>query len=396
MRRTAGIAAACAIVTALGTACGGSDPGGEGAAATYRIGVLIPLTGPTADNGDRFKRGVDLAVEKINASDLLGGAKIEPVYADNQADPAVTVSAFNQLVTVKKVPAALTSYSGPTLAIAPIAERDKVVLLNFGASTPALAGASDYLFNAIPLVTDQAKATLHYAVQEQGLKRIALYYTSDDLGKGIQKRFDELVTAAGGTPAGSVAFDPKETEYRTTLSRIRSLHPDGVFITGSGNQTGNIISQATGMGLDPVWMGTSGFSHEATIKIGGKAVEGGFYGTSSVLNPDTGEEYPQTKEFDAMYRERFGDGPIDYLVYSSYECTELFATAVKTLRDEHRKVTGENLRAALSELKDFHSVLGPLGFLPDNTVAVALQVNVVKDGKFTVTKTYSAADVAKW
>lgn len=397
MRRTVGLAVACSIIIAVGSACGGSRSGGDnGKAETYRFGVLIPLTGPTAANGERFKRGVDLAVERINSSGTLGGAKIEAVYADNQADPAVTVSAFNQLVTVKKVPAALTSYSGPTLAIAPIAERDKVTLINFGASTPELAGASSYLFNAIPLVSDQAKATLHYAVGEKGLHRIALYYTSNELGKGIEKRFDDLVSQAGGTVVGTVAFDPKETEYRSTLSRVASLHPDGVFVTGSGNQTGNIISQATGMGLHPVWMGTSGFSHEATINIGGAAVEGGFYATSSVIDPTTGDEYPETKAFDQMYHARFGDDAIDYTIYSSYESTELFAAAVKAVVAQHKSVTGATLRTALNNLTGFHSVLGPLAFQPDGTIAVPLQVNVVKDGSFTPEKTYTVDEVEKW
>lgn len=394
VRRSCSLAVAAAILVAL-VACGSSATSTSSQSGkTYKFGVLAPLTGSNATNGATSKKGIDLAVTQINNSNLLIGAKIEAVYADNQADPTVTVSAFNQLVTIDKVPLSLTSYSGPTLAIAPIAERNKVALINIGAVTPSLAGASSYLFNAVPLITLQARAVLNYAVKTKSYKKIALYYSSDDLGKGTEADFAKYVSAAGGTYVGGVAFDPKSTEYRLTLAKLQTLGPDAVYITSTATQTGNIIAQAAGSNFKPIWMGYQSFSHEATLRVGGKDAEGGLYATTSITDPAIGKEYPETKAFEDAFTATYGAGIPDYTSYTAYESVEIYGHALANLIKQNKGITGANFKSALSALK-MTSVLGPVQFQQDGTVLVPLQIKTVQNGAFVGVKTYTVADLKK-
>lgn len=385
------------VLPVLLAACGNGGGSGDDADGTvYKFGVLAPLTGPDAVNGATQKKGVDLAIEHVNASNLLHGGKLEAIFADNQADPTVTVSAFNQLIRVNKVPVSLTSYSGPTLAIAPIAERTRTPLINIGAVTPELADASHYLFNAVPLVSEQALAATNYAVHERDAHRIALYYSSNDLGKGTEKLFESLVDKAGGTFVGSVAFDPKSTEYRATLSKLSSLHPDAVFVTSTANQTGNIIHQAASQGFHTIWMGYQSFGHKATLEVGGADAEGGLYTTTSTIDPTTHTTYPATEEFESEFHKKYGDSEaIDYTVYSNYQAVQLLAHAIAGLVEQHKKVDGENLRQALMATTDFSSVLGPLSFHTDGTVLVPLAIREIRDGTFVDAKIYTVDDLKK-
>ncbi|MCK4458341.1 MAG: ABC transporter substrate-binding protein [Methanosarcinales archaeon] len=112
-----------------------------------RIGAILPLTGEAAEYGEDAKLGIDLAVEEINAAGGINGKRIQVVYEDSQATPSQGVSAIQKLTTVDKVPVIIGAMaSSVTLAIAPIAEENKVVLLSPASSAPQITEAGDYIF----------------------------------------------------------------------------------------------------------------------------------------------------------------------------------------------------------------------------------------------------------
>lgn len=118
------------------------------------VGAILPLTGDAGSYGVGLKRGMDLALDAINLNDGIKGRDLIIAYEDSQADPAKAVSAFNKLRSVDGVPMVLGAmFSAGTLAIAPIAERSKTVLLSPTASAVELTDAGDYIFRitAVPL-----------------------------------------------------------------------------------------------------------------------------------------------------------------------------------------------------------------------------------------------------
>src|SRR5437016_125233 len=78
------------------------------AASKVRIGVLLPLSGPVAVNGQNTRRGYDLAIEDINKAGgikSLGGAEIELVYGDHQGKQDVAIGETERLIEREKVAA---------------------------------------------------------------------------------------------------------------------------------------------------------------------------------------------------------------------------------------------------------------------------------------------------
>lgn len=95
------------------------------------IGAILPLTGGAAPYGVGLKKGVDLALDQVNKNGGINGHRLLIVVEDSQADPAKAVSAFNKLRSINAVPMVLGDmFSAGTLAIAPIAERNKIVILS--------------------------------------------------------------------------------------------------------------------------------------------------------------------------------------------------------------------------------------------------------------------------
>ena len=112
------------------------------AADTIKLGAVLPLTGPAAVVGTQEQRGIQYAVDEVNAKGGIAGHKIEVIFEDNQAKPDQSVLLFNKLVDLQKIPAIFTGYSGPSLAMAPLATRKKTLLVNGGAQADALDKAS--------------------------------------------------------------------------------------------------------------------------------------------------------------------------------------------------------------------------------------------------------------
>ena len=113
-------------------------------------------------------------------------------FEDSQGQPQPAVTAMNKLVRVSSEPVVLTAMSGISKAIAPIADREKVVVINGGGVAPDLAKLSPYFFNVIPLVNYEVRALLPY-LKQRNLTRIALVYVEDPLGESVLKPLAALV-----------------------------------------------------------------------------------------------------------------------------------------------------------------------------------------------------------
>ncbi len=124
--------AALAVIAFAAACLVGLAPRAALAADPIRFGAIVPLTGPGTVIGTQEKRGIEFAVDEVNAAGGVAGHKIEVLFEDNQAKPDLSVLSFNKLVDLQHVPMIFTGYSGPTLAMAPLATRKKILLINCG------------------------------------------------------------------------------------------------------------------------------------------------------------------------------------------------------------------------------------------------------------------------
>ena len=135
-------------------------------ADTIRFGAILPLTGPGGLIGTQQMHGIQFAIDQANAKGGVHGHKIEVQFEDNQAKPDQSVLSFNKLTDLQHLPVIFTGYSGPVLAMAPLATRKKVLMVNAGAQADKLATASPYLINTLPTIGDEIKVLSKYLAGE--------------------------------------------------------------------------------------------------------------------------------------------------------------------------------------------------------------------------------------
>src|SRR5689334_25313703 len=92
----------------------------------FKFGLAMPLTGSQALYGQDQVKAAEWAVAEINKAGGVNGKKLDMIVLDTQADPQLGIQMVNRLVSVEKVPAFVTAWSGVVKAVAPIANDNKV------------------------------------------------------------------------------------------------------------------------------------------------------------------------------------------------------------------------------------------------------------------------------
>ncbi|MBF0530721.1 MAG: ABC transporter substrate-binding protein, partial [Deltaproteobacteria bacterium] len=129
------------------------------AADNIKIGVLIPLTGPAAADGQSAKQSVEMAVEKVNSGGGVNGKKVEAIFYDDQFDPKQAVTLARRMIEADKVLAAVSgSYSGPTRAASQIFQENKVPFSVGYALHPDVTKGGKYVFRVTVLGHIQGRA----------------------------------------------------------------------------------------------------------------------------------------------------------------------------------------------------------------------------------------------
>ena len=368
-RRTILLCALCAI-GAVPFLWGCSSKEDQG---TIRIGVLTPLTGDVASWGDMQRKSTDLALEEINRAGGIHGRKVEVIYEDCQATPKIGLNAFTKLVDIDKVQIVVGSpASGVTLAIAPVANERKVVLLSSGSTATAVGEAGPYVFRIMPSDEVQAKMMAEWAVS-MGLKRVGVIYVQNAWGQGLKDAFERGFKALGGTITTSEGTTQESTDYRGPLSKIAASGADAIYAPLYSRGGGLMARQARELGLKQQILGADVYATPEYLEVGQNAVEG-------VLFTRFGSyDGPEYKEYAKTYKDKYGREPEAYATY----CYDAFKVALKAIAEcPAGEVTGEHIRKALLAIKGYQGATGETTFDGRNSATgKTFERLTIRDGK---------------
>ncbi|PJC28489.1 hypothetical protein CO053_04400 [Candidatus Shapirobacteria bacterium CG_4_9_14_0_2_um_filter_40_11] len=337
-----------------------------------KIGAILPLTGDAALYGESIKKGIDLGVMQINEAGGIQGKKISILYEDSRALPADGVSAIRKLIDIHKVPVIIgDAVSSVTLAIAPIAEKNKVVLFSPLSSAPAITNAGDFIFRNVPSDLFQGKVAAYFSVKDQAWHSLAILYINNDYGVGLRDTFSNVVEALGGKIVASEAYEQGSADFRTQLSKIKEANPQAVFVVGY-REAAQILIQAKEIGLKAKILGTGLFEDPGIIKVTKDAAEEVFY-TIPQYTSDSPE--PKVREFVKAFKEKHGSEP-DIIAAYGYESMNVLHYALAK-----SKLTSDSIKEELYKIKDFEGVTGKISFDENGDIIQPMGVKIIKEGK---------------
>lgn len=347
---------------------------------TYKFGLAMPLTGGQALYGNDQVKAAQWAVDAINAKGGVNGKKLEMVVLDTQADPQVGIQAVNRLISVDKVPAFVTAWSGVVKAVAPIANDNKVVELSVGANAPDIAKLGDYVYTTFPLADVDIRAVAHYSATEMKKKKAAVLFINNETGIGSAEVYRDIFKKAGGEIVAYESYDQKATDFTGPLLKIRAANPEIVHLQGLVAESPQVIAQARQLGITVPITSYSGIYNPKLIQQLGAAAEGVI---ATSLAPGV-DDSPAVKEYVARWQKEVGREP-NGLPYTQYlhDTPYLVAAVFASMDKKGLPMTGENFRKEMLAIKSFDLPLsGKVEFSDDHTVNKPVYLVEVKGGKW--------------
>ena len=262
--------------------------------------------------------------------------------------------------------------SSVTLAIAPIAERGRVVLISPASSSPKITSAGDYIFRNYP--SDELKGELvaSFAIK-RGLITAGVLTINNDYGTGLNKVFTEAYIKYGGKIAINQNYQEGTKDFRTILAKVKQQLPQCVFVVGYSRELGTLIKQARELGITSQFLSTVNFYDSQSITTGGNAVEGVIF-SSPVFDSKSVE--PNVQEFVVAFKGRFNKEP-DVWSAHGYDALLLVAEAMRT-----KGFTSQKIRDGLYAIKGFSGVAGKTTLDSNGDAIKEARFLTVKNGEF--------------
>ncbi|MGP1909640.1 ABC transporter substrate-binding protein [Metabacillus sp. JX24] len=356
-RRLAAVFMSLMLSAGVLAGCGAKSTGSTGG-DTIKIGANLELSGGVASYGQSISEGLELALEEIN-KEGIDGKKIELIEFDNKSDAAEATSGAIKLVSKDKVAAIIgAATSTNTLAQVQIAEKNKVPLITPTGTNPTITNTdgkvNDFVFRTCFIDPFQGTVAANFATGDLSVKNAAvLIDSSSDYAKGLAKSFKESFEKNGGEIVSEEAYVAKDTDFRATLTRIKSANPEFIFLPGYYEEVGLIVKQAREIGLDVPFMGGDGWDSPKLIEIaGGEALENTFI----TNHYSSGDPDKKIQDFVKAFKAKYKDKSPDAFNALGYDTGYFLADAIKRAGG----ADPEKLQKALEETKDLALVSGNL------------------------------------
>lgn len=363
-RKALGIAMSLMLSAGVVAGCGGGAKeagAGEKKAAggggdTIKVGANLELSGGVASYGQSIGEGLELAVEEIN-KEGINGKKIEVVKVDNKSDAAEAMSGAIKLISQDKVVTIVgAATSTNTLSQVQIAEKNKIPIITPTGTNPDVTfkggKLNDFVFRTCFIDPFQGVVAANFATKDLKTKNAAIFIdTSSDYSKGLANAFKDSYAKNGGQVVGEEAYVKGDTDFRATLTRIKSKNPDFVFLPGYYEEVGLIIKQARELGLNVPIMGADGWDSPKLVEIAGAKALDNTYITNHYSSED---KDPTIQKFVTTFKAKYKDKSPDAFAALGYDTGYMLADAIKRAGD----ADPVKIKDALASTKDLQLVTG--------------------------------------
>ena len=214
----------------------------------FRIGLILPMTGPFASTGKQIEAAAKLYMAQNG--DTVAGKKVELIIKDDTGTPDVTKRIAQELVVNDKV-GVLAGFGLTPLALAtaPIATQSKTPLVVMAAATSSITEASPFIVRTSFTLPQAAVGIADWA-PKNGIKKVVTLVS--DYGPGIdaEKFFRDRFTFNGGQVVESLRVPLRNPDFAPFLQKVRDAKPDALFTFVPSGAGAALMKQFAERGLD--------------------------------------------------------------------------------------------------------------------------------------------------
>src|ERR1700757_4170520 len=363
------------------------------------VGYLPALTGPSSSTGIGINRGIQLAVQEINAAGGIDGRQLELITRDTQSDPPKAVNGAAELTRGQKVSCVFGPVnSGESLAVVPLLARTNTPQIH-PCWVDTLTDPQKYpmCFRNAPTNQQIGSAANRYVMEVLKRKKVAVISDTTGYGTASVNAYGPMLKAKGAEVVYQGNVDAANPDLRPELLRMQSAGAEAIMPWSvNAGFLSRIINTRGQMGWDVPIVG------QTTLGIGAIAAlleKPEYWGNVYPNNfrPVCFDSADKLTDKTSAFLDRLKSAKIDmgdtllWWIAMGYDSPYMIAEAMKAVGTESDKIVDY-----LNKMKTFGGVYGDISFTPDrhngypDEQVVMVEANSLKDGAFRLAPGYTA------
>ena len=339
------------------------------------IGVIAPVTGSKAEQGQQFTEGAQVAVDEINAAGGVNGSTLRLEILDDQGQPNEAVAAAQKLASNPDVFAVIgPSSTASSSAAIPVLQRAQITAISPSASTPSLVTDNTHFYIMSLPLSAYGPLVPQFATEEFGAQDIAIIHVKDDWGENVTSIAKEWSEANNVPVVAEANYTQGDRDFKAQLTALLDQDPDALVLNTHYTEGALITRQARELGYDGPIVAQGTNVYPQFIELAEDAAEGVVGWTDFLASLDT-EAVRQTVD---KFQQAIGKEPLQYHV-STYDAVKILAQALGQVGCDR-----EALSTTVAQTKDFAGLVGPMSFNADRLPEKELFWVQVKDGQWAL------------
>ena len=367
--------------------------------APYVLGVVLNMTGSSANIGIAEERGARMVVDEINKAGGIHGRQLKLVVLDAEGKPASAVLHTKRQIDVEKAVAVLGySNSGITLASMETANSGETVMIGGGASEKVWIPTQKWVFNVVP---SQKNAMTPFVINELfrlGYRNIAYLYLDTAVGQSGLEAFQGSMDQKKLKPTMVEKYAPGSTDLSPQATHLKTSGADALFMTGFVDDSALLIKTIRDMGIKIPIFSDNAIIGPEFIELGGKYVEGVVSASIKALVAHELPKSDPSKKIAVDLYDKYVKqyGPFSLYAGFGWDMAKLTAKALEKVdgkldptNDADLKKIREGIRNNLENTKGFAGQSGVYNYSADNHNGLGsgnYAPIIVKDGKWILYK----------
>lgn len=295
-------------------------------AQTMVLGIAQPLTGSLGAYGTDFAKGIELAVEQMNAQLADAGANVQftTATADTETTPEGAARAVQNLVQTSGASVIVGPLTtGEVLGAKQFADENEVVLVAPASSAPSGAIPDDYVFRLFYPPDTYAASAFAQIAKARGYQNLVILAMDDPFGNGLVDAFNANFTGDDVGEVSVTKYAPEPTDVTSEVAavsaevtRLSAEGPTAFFCVCFLADAQKVIQAAlTDASLGTVdWLGVENLRNNAILEDAAHAAFLASVNFTSVS--EAAQATPNSQPFQDAFVAKFGSEPGAFTNYA--------------------------------------------------------------------------------
>jgi branched-chain amino acid transport system substrate-binding protein len=325
--------------------------------ATVTIGLILPMTGPSASTGKQERASAELYIAQHG--DSVSGKKIKLVVKDDTGAADLTKRLAQDLIGNDHASVLMGFGLTPlALAVAPVSAEAKVPQIVTAAATAMITEKSPYIVRT-SFTLPQASAPMADWCLKNNIKKVVTIVSDYGPGVDAEKWFGDTFKKGGGEVIEAIRVPLKNPDFAPFLQRVKDDAPDAVFVFVPSGFGAIFMKQFVERGLDKSGVkliGTGDVTDDDLLADMGDSA----LGAVTTHHYSVAHDSPENKAFVAAFEKANGGMRPNFMAVAAYDGMALVYHALEATKGA---ADGDSLLAAMKGAS-WTSPRGPVSIDP--------------------------------